>query len=93
MSKRHDSSEFATQIFIDDLHAVIEYYKSNDLQQVVLIRSVLEAMLATAYVNQFPDDILGLVLKEPGGFTWGGTKEYISRSQFLEVFSESISRF
>ena len=49
------------------------------------------AMLATAYVNEHPDDISGVVLMEPGGFTWPDTREYLERWQTLDIFSETVN--
>lgn len=93
LSKRHDASEFTTQMFIDDLHAVIKHYRTSPAQKVALVGHSWGAMLATGYVNQHPNEIAGLVLTEPGGFTWGQTLDYVNRAQHLQLFAEGTNDF
>lgn len=93
LSERQNANVFTTQIFIDELNAVIEHYRSSPTQKVVLVGQSWGAMLATAYVNNFPNKIVGLILTEPGGFTWKDTKDYINRSQTLELFGEGTNDY
>ncbi|MDR1632533.1 MAG: alpha/beta hydrolase [Dysgonamonadaceae bacterium] len=93
LSQRHNSEVFTTQIFIDDLNAVIEYYRTSPSQKIALVGQSWGAMLATGYVNQYPEKIAGLILTEPGGFTWETTNEYIKRSQKLELFAEGTNDY
>lgn len=93
LSQRHDADFFATQLFIDDLDAVIEHYRTSANQKIVLVGQSWGAMLAAGYVNQFPDKIAGLILTEPGGFNWDDTEDYIGRSQQLDLFSEGINDY
>lgn len=93
LSRRHNKSVYNTQIFLDDLDAVIQYYKKNEDQGVILFGHSWGAMLAAGYVDQHPDEIKGLILAEPGGFTWEQTEEYISRSNNANLFNESISDY
>jgi len=93
LSKRHNPEAFTTQMFIDDLHAVIDYYKTSPEQKVVLVGQSWGAMLATGYVNQYPNEIAGLILTEPGGFTWSDTKDYVNRAQQLELFAEGTNDY
>lgn len=93
LSQRHDASAFTTQMFIDDLHAVIKHYRKSSAQKVVLVGHSWGAMLATGYVNQNPNEIAGMVLTEPGGFTWDQTLEYVNRAQHLELFAEGTNDF
>lgn len=93
LSQRHNAEEFTTQMFIDDLETVIEHYRTSPTQKIVLVGHSWGAMLATGYVNQHPNDIAGLILTEPGGFTWGQTEDYISRAQQLELFGEGTNDF
>lgn len=93
LSERQNASVFKTQIFIDELHAVIQHYQTSDTQKVVLVGQSWGAMLATAYVNDYPDRISGLILTEPGGFIWNDTKDYINRSQSLELFGEGTNDY
>ncbi len=95
LSKREPRSQYegesAVQLFIDDLHALIEYYKVSETQKVFLLGHSWGAMLATAYINQHPDRIAGAVLSEPGGFTWTQTSEYLSRSNKIRFFAEALN--
>jgi proline iminopeptidase len=46
-------------------------------------------MLATAYVNQHPGEVNGVVLSEPGGFTWPDAEAYIKRFKSPSFFDET----
>lgn len=89
LSTRLDKNHY-TQIqqFIDELDGVIEYYHQSDAQKIVLAGHSWGAMLATAYINQKPNEIDAVILAEPGGFTWSQIEEYSSKSRKLELFSE-----
>lgn len=93
LSKRHGDDIYTIQLFIDDLDAVIQYYKVDPSQKVFLLGHSWGAMLATAYVNQNPTAVSGLVLAEPGGLTWHDTKGYIGRWQKLDIFDETSNDF
>lgn len=83
----------AVQVYIDELDGVINHYRQNSSQKVVLAGHSWGAMLATAYINQKPSEINGLVLAEPGGFTWEQTETYISKSKKIKLFAESTNDF
>jgi proline iminopeptidase len=51
------------------------------------------AMLATAYVNEHPGAVSGVVLMEPGGFTWHDADEYIKNCRKLDVFDEASNDY
>lgn len=95
LSKREDKSQYETedaiQLFIDDLDALINHFKLSATQKVFLAGHSWGAMLATGYVNQHPEKISGVVLAEPGGFTWTQTLEYLSRSNHIKFFSEALN--
>jgi len=94
LSQRHDEEHYEdkkVQFFVDDLSEVIAYYKTDDTQRLILAGHSWGAMLATAYVNQYPDEVDQVILAEPGGFTWPQTEAYIQRSFALEPFSESTN--
>jgi len=94
LSERIDKSEFSTvQTYIDELEAVINYYRQTDTQRVILAGHSWGAMLATAYINQNPNDISGLILAEPGGFTWEQTETYFEKSRQLKLFAEITNDF
>lgn len=94
LSQRVDKSQYQNiQVYIDELDGVINHYRQNSTQQIVLAGHSWGAMLATAYINQKPDDISGLILTEPGGFTWDQTLDYINRSRELKLFDEFTNDF
>ena len=94
LSQRIDKSGYSNvQVFIDELDGVINHYRQNSSQKVVLAGHSWGAMLATAYINQKPNNITGLILAEPGGFTWEQIETYISQSRKLNLFNESTNDF
>jgi proline iminopeptidase len=94
LSKRQDKSSYTSvQQFIDDLGAVIQHYKISPDQKVFLLGQSWGAMLATAYVNEHPTEIAGVVMSEPGGFTWSDAKAFLSRSRPLSPFAEASNDF
>jgi proline iminopeptidase len=92
LSRRHSKNVYTTQLFIDDLDAVIRYYRKPG-QNVILMGLSWGAMLATAYVNEYPAEVAGVVMMEPGGFTWRDTEEYIRRWKTLKLFDENSNDF
>lgn len=76
---------------IGDLKAIINHYQSTSDQKVILLGHSWGAMLATAYINEYPYEIEGAVLGEPGGFKWGDVEDYLSRSRSLGFFSEDLN--
>lgn len=93
LSKRYNANVYTVQLFIDDLDAVINHYKKDSTQKVFLLGQSWGAMLATAYVDQHPKAISGLILAEPGGFTWKDTKDYIERFRTLHFFNETSNDY
>ncbi|MNK28039.1 Proline iminopeptidase [compost metagenome] len=95
LSKREDKSQYenedAVQLYINDLDALVNYFRQTASQKVFLMGHSWGAMLSTAYVNQHPEKISGVVLAEPGGFTWTQTSEYLSRSNKIKFFSEALN--
>ncbi|WP_340113085.1 alpha/beta fold hydrolase [Maribellus mangrovi] len=91
LSQRHDADQFTVQMYIDDLEAVIDYYRYDENQKVILLTHSWGSMLAAGYVNQYPDAIDGIVLAEPGGLTFDQMEEYLSRSNQVEFFKEATN--
>ena len=95
LSQRVDSKVFegadAIQLMIDDLEKLIAHFQVSPTQKVFLMGHSWGAMLATAFVNQHPEKISGVVLAEPGGLTWTQTSEYLSRSNEIKLFSEALN--
>ncbi|HXF99438.1 MAG TPA: alpha/beta hydrolase [Bacteroidota bacterium] len=92
LSRRHGKEVYTRQIFIDDLRAVIHHYRMPG-QKVILMGLSWGAMLATAYVNDFPSEISGVVLMEPGGFIWRDAEAYVKRCRSLELFGETSNDY
>lgn len=93
LSRRHNKEIYTTQLFIDDLDAVIKHYRQSPNQKVILMGQSWGAMLATAYVNEYPGTVSGVVLMEPGGFTWAEMDEYVKRLQSLALFDETSNDY
>ncbi len=94
LSRRYSKETYSSmEVFTDELGAVINHYRRSPDQKVILMGHSWGAMLATAYVNEHPGDVRGVVLMEPGGLTWRDTQEYIKRCQALEVFDETSNDY
>jgi len=94
LSERIDRSSYSSiQTYIDELDGVINHYRNSATQEVVLAGHSWGAMLATAYVNQKPDSVLGMILAEPGGFTWEQTISYVEKARKLELFAETTNDY
>lgn len=91
LSERHDKNSYTIQTMTDDLDAVINHYKTSPTQKVFLLGHSWGAILATAYVNDHPGVIRGLVLGEPGGFKWKDIKDYLSRARDFHFTSEALN--
>lgn len=91
LSQRYPKEIYNLQIMKDDLGAIIQKYRKRPDQKVFLFGHSWGAMLATAYINDHPEQISGAVLAEPGGFTWEDTKAYLERLRPFEPFSEEAS--
>ncbi|HEX5170699.1 MAG TPA: alpha/beta hydrolase [Cyclobacteriaceae bacterium] len=95
LSRREDKSQYesreAVQLFIDDLDALVTLFRFGPGQKVFLFGHSWGAMLATAYINQHPEKIDGVILAEPGGLTWPQTKDYLSRSNKVKLFNETLN--
>ncbi len=91
LSKRHKKNSYSIQLMIDDLSAVIEHYRTSPNQKIFLIGHSWGGMLATAFVNQYPNKVAGLVLAEAGGLTYDDFTKYGESSKKLNLFSETTN--
>ncbi|HEX7845028.1 MAG TPA: alpha/beta hydrolase, partial [Chitinophagaceae bacterium] len=73
---------------MDDLTAVIQYYRTSPNQKVFLFGHSWGGMLTAAYINKYPGTISGAVLAEPGGITSDLLEEYGEKSRRLKLFNE-----
>lgn len=88
LSKRHDKKTFSIQLYLDDLSAIIEHYRTSPNQKVFLFGHSWGAMLAAAYINSYSDKIDGAIFAEAGGFNKQLLDEYSATSRKLNLFSE-----
>ena len=88
LSQRHDQNTYSIQLYLDDLTAVIEHYRTSNNQKVVLFGHSWGAMLTAAYINAYPDRIDGAIFVEAGGFNKQLLDEYAEASRKLNLFSE-----
>ena len=94
LSKRlRKESYTSVNLFIDDLAGVIKHYRKSADQKIFLLGQSWGAMLATAYVNEHPEEISGVILSEPGGFTWNDAKAYVQRTRSLKLFDETSNDY
>ena len=88
LSQRHNKDVYSIQLYLDDLTAVIEHYRTSPEQKVFLFGHSWGAMLTAAYINSFPERIDGAIFAEAGGFNKQLLDEYSEASRKLNVFSE-----
>lgn len=91
LSQRFPYDTYTIQVAYDDLKAVIAHYRTSPTQKVFLLGQSWGAMLASIYINQYPNDIDGAILGEPGGLIWQDVIDYISRSRKMSFFSEDVN--
>jgi len=92
LSQRYPRSSYnSVQIMTAELGGVIAYYRTSPAQKVFLLGHSWGAMLATAYVNEHPAAITGLILCEPGGFIWQDVLDYVGRTREFEITSEALN--
>lgn len=93
LSKRHPKSFYTIQVMMDDLSGVIAHYRKSPAQKVFLLGHSWGAILATAFIDKYPAVINGVILGEPGGFTWNDIEGYVTRSRDIKITSELINDF
>ncbi len=91
LSERHNKSIFSIQIYLDDLSAVIDRYRTSPNQKVFLFGHSWGAMLTAAYINKYPERIAGAIFAEPGGLSKTLLDEYAETSRKLELFAEATN--
>ena len=91
LSKRHPKDSYTIQVMLDDLSAVIQHYKTSPSQKIFLFGHSWGAMLATEYINKYPNAVAGAIVAEPGGFNWDQVKKYSERSRKIKLFDEATN--
>lgn len=86
-----DKGAQTIDLFCNELRLVIEHYKTNSNQKVVLFGFSWGAMIATRYVAQRPNEIKGLILAEPGGLKWDDIKEFFKKSRSFDLWNETFN--
>jgi len=93
LSKRESKDSYSLQVMLDDLTGVINHYRSSPTQKVFLLGHSWGAILATAYINAYPNAITGAILAEPGGFKWQDIMDYVGRARSYSFTSETLNDF
>lgn len=91
LSQRFDKNTYDLDIMVEELDAVIEHYRTSPAQRVFLLGHSWGAILASQYVNTYPERVDGAILCEPGGLTYAQIKDYLGRSQKYGTFSEALN--
>jgi proline iminopeptidase len=93
LSQRQDAEDgvFVVQTFVDDLEAVINYYKESSDQKVILMGHSWGGMLAAEYVNQYPEKADGLVIMEAGGLIMEDMLEYVNAWMRYDLLKEDVN--
>jgi len=91
LSQRLPKSHYSIQKILDELSGVIGHYKTHINQKVFLLGHSWGAILSAAYINQYPGNISGAVMAEPGGFNWSDIKEYVGKSRTIAFTNELLS--
>ncbi len=91
LSKREGKDVYTVQIMIDDLNAIISHFRTSPNQKIYLLGHSWGAILATAYINQYPEAINGAILLEPGGFVWQDIMDYVIRARSFSFFGETLN--
>jgi proline iminopeptidase len=87
-----EQGEDATEkAFNDDLNGIINHYKTNSNQKVILLGHSWGAMLATSFAGKYPTKINGLILGEPGGLKWDDIYQYVGNSRSFKLWSEALN--
>jgi proline iminopeptidase len=88
LSKRHPKDSYSLQVMYDDLRAVINHYRKSSNQKVFLLGHSWGAILATGFINNYPQEVNGAILAEPGGLVYDDIIAYIKRSRKVSLTSE-----
>jgi proline iminopeptidase len=86
----NQGSEALQNSFYNNLQGVINHYKTHATQRVVLLSQSWGSMLATAYAGKYPHEISGLIVAEPGGYTWSDVLSYVGNSRAFNLWGEAF---
>lgn len=88
LSKRQSKEIYSLQLMYDDLTGIITHYKRFTGQKIFLLGHSWGAILATGYINKYPETINGVVLAEPGGLQYEDIVAYLKRAKKIDITSE-----
>jgi proline iminopeptidase len=88
---KNQGADAIEKAFYDDLKAIIDRYKTQPNQKVVLLTQSWGSMMGTGYAGKYPDDIDGLILAEPGGLKWEDVLEYVGKTRSFGLWSETLN--
>ena len=92
LSQRFPRSYYTgIQTSFDDLNSVIAHYRKSAAQKIFLLGHSWGAMLAGAYINQYPNAVNGAILAEPGGLKWKDVDDYVKRSRKMDITGEALN--
>ncbi len=91
LSQRFPFEKYTMQVALEDLSGVINHYRTSPTQKIFLLGQSWGAMLATAYINQYPTAINGAILCEPGGLKWKDVEAYVARLRKVSFFGEDLN--
>ncbi len=91
LSQRHPKKSYSIQLYLDDLNAVIQHYRSSTAQKVFLFGHSWGGMLAAAFINVYPEKIQGAIFAEAGGFNKELLDEYGAASRKIKLFAEATN--
>ena len=66
-AKNNEIPELEIEAYIADLHAIVNYFSAD--RKIILFGHSWGGMLATGYINLYPDKVSAVILSEPGPFT------------------------
>jgi proline iminopeptidase len=92
LSQRFPAETYQSiQVMYDELSGVIAHYRTSPTQKVFLLGHSWGGMLATGYINTYPDAIDGVIVGEPGGLKWADIEAYFSRLFDYKFTGEALN--
>lgn len=88
LSQRFPRSSYTIDQIIEEVGDVIKHYRTSSVQKVFILGHSWGGMLASAYINKYPQAIDGAILGEPGGLTYDQMVSYISKSRPSNITKE-----
>ncbi|MBK8051767.1 MAG: alpha/beta hydrolase [Saprospiraceae bacterium] len=84
-------AEALNKVYYDELRGVINFYKQNAKQKVVILGDSWGGIMAVGYAGKYPNEIDGLIVGEPGGLKWADIETYVKNSIAFKFFGETLN--